>query len=64
MNKYHIGYIVTVFWWGNPTKFKYVGGGEWEFLSGENTTARYKQLLDMVSKWQQAKQRKRQASLA
>ena len=46
--KYAIGYIATVFWFGDKTKFKYAGNGEWEFISGENSPARYDQLLDMV----------------
>jgi len=45
---YAIGYIATVFWYGDKTKFKYAGRGEWEFISGENSPARYEQLLDMV----------------
>ena len=48
MSKYAIGYIVTVFFDGDMTKFKYAGGGEWEFISGCNSPARYEQLLDMI----------------
>jgi hypothetical protein len=48
MNKYPIGYVATVFYNGDMTKFKYVGNGEWEFVSGDNCSARYQQLLDMV----------------
>ena len=47
--KYAIGYIVTVFYDGDMTKFKYAGGGEWEFISGCNSPARYEQMLDLVS---------------
>ena len=49
MSKYPIGYIATVFYNGEKTKFRYAGGGEWEFVSGDNCSARYEQLLDMVS---------------
>jgi len=49
MSNYAIGYIATVFWCGDATKFKYTGNGEWEFISGCNSPARYEQLLDMVS---------------
>ena len=49
MNNYAIGYIATVFFNGAVTKFKYVGNGEWEFVSGCNSPARYEQLLDMVN---------------
>jgi len=49
MSKYAIGYIATVFWYGDQTKFKYAGNGEWEFVSGCNSPARYEQLLDMVN---------------
>ncbi len=48
MSSYPIGYVVTVFWYGDMTKYKYAGGGEWAFISGENTTARYKQMLNMI----------------
>ncbi len=49
MNNYAIGYIATVFFMGEKTKFKYAGNGEWEFISGCNSPARYEQLLDMVN---------------
>jgi len=49
MNKYPIGYVATVFYNGEMTKYKYTGGGEWEFVSGTNSPARYEQLLDMVN---------------
>lgn len=49
MHKYPVGYIATVFYNGDMTKFKYLGNGEWEFISGDNCSARYAQLLDMVS---------------
>tara|TARA_R110002126_G_scaffold101189_2_gene233179 strand:+ start:525 stop:677 length:153 start_codon:yes stop_codon:yes gene_type:complete len=49
MNKYPIGYVATVFFNGDKTKYKYAGGGEWEFVSGINSPARYEQLLDMVN---------------
>ena len=49
MSNYAIGYIATVFWFGDMTKFKYAGNGEWEFISGCNSPARYEQLLDMVN---------------
>lgn len=48
INKYPIGYIATIFYNGEMTKYKYAGRGEWRFVSGENSPARYKQLLDMV----------------
>ena len=48
MSKYAIGYIATVFYNGDMTKFKYAGGGEWEFISGCNSPARYEQMLDLV----------------
>ena len=48
MNKYPIGYVATVFYDGIATKYKYVGLGEWEFLSGINSPARYQQLMDLV----------------
>ena len=49
MSKYAIGYTATVFFNGEMTKFKYVGGGEWEFISGCNSPAMYEQMLDLVS---------------
>ena len=48
MSKYAIGYIATVFYNGDMTKFKYAGGGEWEFISGCNSPARHEQMLDLV----------------
>lgn len=50
MSKYPVGYVATIFYGGDKTKFKYRGCGEWEFVSGENSPARYKQLLDMINK--------------
>lgn len=47
-NKYPIGYVATVFYNGEKTKYRYAGNGEWEFISGCNSPARYQQLLDMV----------------
>lgn len=47
-NKYPIVYIATVFYNGDATKYRYAGNGEWEFLSGCNSPARYEQLLDMI----------------
>ena len=47
-SKYAIGYIATVFCCGVMTKFKYAGGGEWEFISGCNSPQSYEQMLDMV----------------
>ena len=49
MSKYAIGCVATVFYDGEPTKFKYAGGGEWEFISGCNSPARYNQMLDMIN---------------
>lgn len=49
MMSYPVGYIATVFYYGEKTKFRYMGNGEWEFVSGENSSARYQQLLDMVN---------------
>ena len=49
MGKYPIGYIVTVFYGGDMTKFKYAVNGEWEFISGCNSLARYNQMLDMIN---------------
>jgi hypothetical protein len=48
MCKYPIGYVATVFYYGNATKFKYAGNGEWEFVSGINSPAMYNQLLELV----------------
>lgn len=48
-NKYPIGYITCVFYNGVKTTYRYAGNGEWEFISGINSPARYEQLLDMVS---------------
>ena len=48
MKKYAIGYRATVFWRGEKTTYKYIGGGEWEFVSGCNSPARYAQLMDLV----------------
>jgi hypothetical protein len=48
MNKYPIGYVATVFFYGETTRYKYAGNGEWECISGCNSPARYQQLLDMV----------------
>jgi hypothetical protein len=45
---YPIGYVATVFYLGEMTKYRYVGSGEWEFVEGDNSPARYEQLLDMV----------------
>ena len=50
MNRYPIGAIVTIFYMGEATKYKYAGSGEWEVLSGFSSPARYEQLLDMVNK--------------
>lgn len=47
-SRYPIGYIATVFYYGEKTKYKYAGGGEWEFISGINSPAMYEQLLDLV----------------
>ena len=49
MGNYAIGYIATVFFNGDKTKYKYAGAGEWEFLEGCNSPARYQQLLEMVN---------------
>ena len=50
MARYSIGYETCVFWYGQKTVYKYVGGGEWECVSGNDSPARYEQLLDMVGK--------------
>ena len=50
MSKYPIGYKAHVFYYGVVTTYKYVGGGEWEFISGINSPARYEQLLELVGK--------------
>ncbi len=50
MSKYPIGYEATVFHYGEMTTYRYVGGGEWEFVSGCNSPARYQQLLDMLNR--------------
>lgn len=49
MGKHAIGYVATVFYNGEKTKFRYVGNGEWEFISGCNSPARYEQLIQMVN---------------
>lgn len=46
--RYPIGYIVTIFNYGEMTKYKYAGGCEWELISGINSPAMYEQLLDLV----------------
>lgn len=49
MRQFAIGYVVTVFYDGEATKFKYAGSGEWEFVSGCNSPARYEQLMELIS---------------
>ena len=49
MSKYAIGYVVTVFFYGEMTKFKYAGRGEWECISGYNSPGSYSQLLEMLN---------------
>ena len=48
MSKYPIGYTATVFYYGKATKYKYIGGGEWEFISGINSPMMYQSLLEMM----------------
>ena len=48
MGKYAIGYIVTVFLYGEATKYRYAGGGEWEFISGTNSPSNYESLIELV----------------
>jgi len=48
ISKYPIGYTTCVFYNGVKTTYRYAGNGDWEFISGENCSARYAQLLDML----------------
>jgi hypothetical protein len=49
MSNYSIGYVATVFFNGDKTKYKYAGGGEWECVEGCDSPARYQQLLNMIN---------------
>jgi hypothetical protein len=49
MRSYPIGYRVAVFFYGDKTLYEYAGAGEWRFISGCNSPARYEQLLELIN---------------
>ena len=50
MEKYSIGYRVSVFYYGEKTTYEYVGNGGWRCVSGIDTPARYEQLMELIGR--------------
>ena len=48
MDRYSIGYEVCVFYYGEKTKYQYVGDGGWVCVSGIDSPARYQQLKELL----------------